>query len=274
VLPAEPCPCCGYRTLPERGYFELCPVCWWEDDPGQADQPWAWGGPNGISLVEAQQAYLRYGAKAVEDVSRVRAPHPDETRDLDWRPHDPADGELHSLYTEEEERASEARGREDTAAFQSGLEALRAEAGNLTDGELAGRCASSARRCCCTTGTRRSNWCLAWCGTTGGRADILFKLSLGPGGTGARPHCRRDCHSSARAPSGSEASAEGRALAGKTANALRRIFAAASHAICGMSGWPQRAPSARSGWPQRGLSAAVSDVLSGLDAGKGSGLKR
>jgi len=92
-----------------------------------------------MSLVEAQQAYLRHGAKAVEDVSRVRAPSSDETRDPDWRPHDPTDDELHPLYTEEEERASEARGKEHAAAFQSGLEALRAEAGNLNNGELAGR---------------------------------------------------------------------------------------------------------------------------------------
>lgn len=27
-----PCPCCGYRTLQERGQYEICPVCSWEDD--------------------------------------------------------------------------------------------------------------------------------------------------------------------------------------------------------------------------------------------------
>ena len=26
------CPCCGYETLGERGAFEICGVCWWEDD--------------------------------------------------------------------------------------------------------------------------------------------------------------------------------------------------------------------------------------------------
>ena len=24
--------CCGYRTLDERGAFDICPVCFWEDD--------------------------------------------------------------------------------------------------------------------------------------------------------------------------------------------------------------------------------------------------
>lgn len=26
------CLCCGYRTLDERGAFDICPVCFWEDE--------------------------------------------------------------------------------------------------------------------------------------------------------------------------------------------------------------------------------------------------
>src|SRR3954447_19194782 len=26
------CPCCGYYTLDSRGSFDICQVCWWEDD--------------------------------------------------------------------------------------------------------------------------------------------------------------------------------------------------------------------------------------------------
>ena len=26
------CPCCGARNLGERGFWEICSVCWWEDD--------------------------------------------------------------------------------------------------------------------------------------------------------------------------------------------------------------------------------------------------
>ena len=50
------CPCCGYPTLAERGGYEICEICNWEDD-GQ-DDPHAdevWGGPNGdYSLSEAR----------------------------------------------------------------------------------------------------------------------------------------------------------------------------------------------------------------------------
>jgi hypothetical protein len=103
-------------------------VCCWEDDPEQADEPWGFGGANGISLVEAQQAYLRSGAVAAKDVSKVRPARPDEARAPDWRPYDPADSRFHPLYTEEQERESETRGREHVAALRSGLERLRAEA--------------------------------------------------------------------------------------------------------------------------------------------------
>lgn len=30
------CPCCGFLTLDERGTFEICPVCFWEDDGQEA----------------------------------------------------------------------------------------------------------------------------------------------------------------------------------------------------------------------------------------------
>jgi hypothetical protein len=40
------CPCCGFRTLNERGGYDICPVCFWEDD-GQddADANTVCGGP-------------------------------------------------------------------------------------------------------------------------------------------------------------------------------------------------------------------------------------
>lgn len=56
------CPCCGYPTLTERGMYEICELCNWEDD-GQ-DDPNAeevWGGPNGdYSLSQARDNFKRY----------------------------------------------------------------------------------------------------------------------------------------------------------------------------------------------------------------------
>src|SRR4051794_35124437 len=58
------CPCCGYITLPERGSYELCPICFWEDD-GQDDHDaeQVRRGPNGnLSLAEARRNFALIGA--------------------------------------------------------------------------------------------------------------------------------------------------------------------------------------------------------------------
>ncbi len=57
------CPCCAFRTFRERGVFEICPVCWWEDD-GQDDNDAddVRGGPNGaFSLNHARPNYRKFG---------------------------------------------------------------------------------------------------------------------------------------------------------------------------------------------------------------------
>lgn len=55
----EICPCCGFLTLEERGIFDICILCKWEDD-GQ-DDPYVdevWDGPNGdYSLTEARKNF-------------------------------------------------------------------------------------------------------------------------------------------------------------------------------------------------------------------------
>jgi hypothetical protein len=74
------CPCCHKRTLDERGGFEICKVCFWEDD-GQddLDADMVRGGPNGgLSLTEARANYLRFGACEQAALQHVRPPRPDE----------------------------------------------------------------------------------------------------------------------------------------------------------------------------------------------------
>lgn len=76
------CPCCGYRTLDgEEGNNEICPVCFWEDDPIQRKDPHYWGGANHVSLVEARKNYEKYGAVEERFVRFVRKPLREEAAD-------------------------------------------------------------------------------------------------------------------------------------------------------------------------------------------------
>lgn len=57
------CPCCGHLTLDERGGYEICSECGWEDD-GQDDHDAdvVRGGPNGReSLSDARSRYVSEG---------------------------------------------------------------------------------------------------------------------------------------------------------------------------------------------------------------------
>ncbi len=58
------CPCCGYKTLSEEtpGSYEICGICFWEDDGVQLDDPDYEGGANHISLRTAQRNFKAFGA--------------------------------------------------------------------------------------------------------------------------------------------------------------------------------------------------------------------
>ncbi len=74
------CPCCGCRTLPERGGYDICPVCFWEDD-GQDDEDadTVRGGPNGrLSLTQARANFAKFGACEERFAGNVRPPQADE----------------------------------------------------------------------------------------------------------------------------------------------------------------------------------------------------
>lgn len=55
----EKCPCCGFPTLEELNYYEICELCDWEDDgQGDVDAHKVFGGPNGdYSLKEARKNF-------------------------------------------------------------------------------------------------------------------------------------------------------------------------------------------------------------------------
>ena len=74
------CPCCKCRTLDARGDFDVCPVCFWEDDgQGDHDANMVRGGPNGsLSLAQAQANFRRFGACEERFIDKVRPPRVEE----------------------------------------------------------------------------------------------------------------------------------------------------------------------------------------------------
>ena len=75
-----PCPCCGFLTLtePPPGTFDICPVCFWEDDNVQFADPDFAGGANTMSLSEARRNYTTLGAVDAAHTCDVRSPRPEE----------------------------------------------------------------------------------------------------------------------------------------------------------------------------------------------------
>ena len=76
------CPCCGYYTLDSRGGYDICPVCFWEDDhPGEIfgqPAPERPEGPNHVHLWQARENFLAFGASEERVKGYVRPPNPDE----------------------------------------------------------------------------------------------------------------------------------------------------------------------------------------------------
>lgn len=72
------CPCCGFRTLKDSGAYEVCFVCFWEDDPVQKEYELFTGGANEVSLREARRNYIATAASDPQFVTRVRPPNPSE----------------------------------------------------------------------------------------------------------------------------------------------------------------------------------------------------
>jgi hypothetical protein len=63
------CPCCGYRSLRERGSYEICRVCFWEDDG--TTEPDIVSGPNHMTLREARLNIQRFGAVIEQATAHV-----------------------------------------------------------------------------------------------------------------------------------------------------------------------------------------------------------
>lgn len=82
------CACCGYDTVEERGNYEICPICFWEDDPVQFAHPHLGGGANKMSLRQGQKNYIDFGACDIEMLKHTRKPTADDHKSQDWKPLD------------------------------------------------------------------------------------------------------------------------------------------------------------------------------------------
>ncbi len=80
-FPKFKCPCCGYHTLTEVGVYEICPVCFWEDDPVQESDPELEGGANELSLTECRRNFKEFGACEERYRKHVRDPFLEEMED-------------------------------------------------------------------------------------------------------------------------------------------------------------------------------------------------
>src|SRR5258706_3601480 len=86
-----PCPCCGYEVFSEpAGSYEICPICFWEDDLVQLAFPDLAGGANKCSLIDGQRNYEQFGVCEQRLKAHVRPPQSAEKRAPRWRPFEPA----------------------------------------------------------------------------------------------------------------------------------------------------------------------------------------
>jgi Cysteine-rich CPCC len=61
------CPVCNHFTLDEIAAYNICEVCFWEDDGTTNEHSFS---PNGISLSKGRENYLKHGVStAVENDS-------------------------------------------------------------------------------------------------------------------------------------------------------------------------------------------------------------
>ncbi|MEG0693061.1 MAG: CPCC family cysteine-rich protein [Oscillospiraceae bacterium] len=75
------CPCCGYYTLKTTlidslGY--ICPVCFWEMDTFIVNETEQSDQNHGLTLLQAQDNFIKMGACCKEMICHVRPPNEEE----------------------------------------------------------------------------------------------------------------------------------------------------------------------------------------------------
>ena len=78
------CRCCGYNTLKQfpNGTYEICEICFWEDDIYQTENPDDEDGPNRVSLLQARKNFEDFGACEFDMKIHVRKPTEIDIRNI------------------------------------------------------------------------------------------------------------------------------------------------------------------------------------------------
>ncbi|MBE9583556.1 hypothetical protein IM792_03770 [Mucilaginibacter sp. JRF] len=80
------CPCCGYITLSNVGEYNVCLICYWEDDPVQRNNPDYDSGTNKFILRQAQKNYMEYGVSDYDMKRHVFKADKHDIKDPNWKP--------------------------------------------------------------------------------------------------------------------------------------------------------------------------------------------
>ena len=80
----QTCPCCGYKTSETE--YDICPICFWENDFVQLNDPDFSGGANDVSLRQAQKNFRKFGAKERMKIKYVRKPTPKDVKNPNFKP--------------------------------------------------------------------------------------------------------------------------------------------------------------------------------------------
>lgn len=80
------CPCCGYKMLDNKppGTYDICKICFWEDDKVQFENPDFKRATNEVSLKEAQKNFLTFGASSKRFLQYVHKPTSRDIKDPSW----------------------------------------------------------------------------------------------------------------------------------------------------------------------------------------------
>ncbi len=73
------CPCCGYKTFNRAdSRWDICEVCFWQNDVIDPTTPS--GANKGMTLAQAQQNFILFGACEKEFLRYTRLPLADEIK--------------------------------------------------------------------------------------------------------------------------------------------------------------------------------------------------